>query len=138
MLIHQKIRENITALLSQSIDETDNIYASRPLFLDLDQEKCVIAVFIDDITIEELTLCHLQYEASLNIAIYLKTHEGESEVDSLAEQIMQCLRKAVEDKLLIDELETINLVEYSCEQDQTNRTWFAANVRYAITYEKED
>ncbi|MDG6894526.1 phage tail terminator protein [Volucribacter amazonae] len=135
MLIHQKIREKVTALLTGNIPLINHIYPCRPLFIDIDQEKAVIAVFLSDIEAQEISLCSHQWNAALNIAIYLKTAEGEAELDRIAEQVKQCLQQAVKTEAIFDVVNEISLTEYLYEQDQTNRTWFVANIRYQINYE---
>ncbi|OOF80237.1 phage tail terminator protein [Rodentibacter caecimuris] len=135
MLIHQKIRHQIVELLKPQITGVQHFYSGRPLFIDIDQDKSAIAVFIDDIQCDELTLCSHEWEASLNIAIYLKTSVGEDELDNIAEQIKSRLMTAIENDELPSQLNEITLSGYTYEQDQTNRTWFVANVRYQIKYE---
>ena len=69
-------------------------------------------------------------ECSTKFAVYLKTNQGEDELDALAEQIKNELDE--ETPNLID---ACSLMGYDIEQDQTNRTWFIATVRYQINYE---
>ncbi|OOF68291.1 phage tail terminator protein [Rodentibacter caecimuris] len=135
MQIHQKIRQKVTALLNGNIDNVNHFYASRPIFIDIDQEKSAIAVFLDEIEADEISLCHHQWQATLNIAIYLKTATGEAELDEIAEQIQTLMAEAINTDGLADLMSEIHLSGYHYEQDSTNRTWFVANVRYQITYE---
>lgn len=135
MIIHQKIRKTIVELLQPQMTGIQHFYSGRPLFIDIDQDKSALAVFIDDIQCNELSLCAHEWEATLNIAIYLKTSVGEDELDNIAEQVKGHLAQAIETESLPNELNEISLVEYSYEQDQTNRTWFVANIRYQIKYE---
>ena len=119
MIIHQKIRKTIVELLQPQMTGIQHFYSGRPLFIDIDQDKSALAVFIDDIQCNELSLCAHEWEATLNIAEQVKGH----------------LAQAIETESLPNELNEISLVEYSYEQDQTNRTWFVANIRYQIKYE---
>lgn len=135
MHIHKKIRQKVTALLKGKIEKVNHFYAGRPLFIDIDQEKSAIAVFLDEIEADEISLCQHQWQATLNIAIYLKTAVGEDELDDVAEQIQTLMAQAIEEDELADLISEIHLLGYNYEQDQTNRTWFVANVRYQITYE---
>lgn len=52
MLIHKKIRHQVSDMLKSSIKGVENIYSGRPLFIDIDQEKTAIAVFLDEISCE--------------------------------------------------------------------------------------
>ena len=54
MLIHKKIRHQVSDMLKNSIKGVENIYSGRPLFIDIDQEKTAIAVFLDEISCEEV------------------------------------------------------------------------------------
>lgn len=135
MQIHKKIRQKVTALLKGNIDGVNHFYSSRPIFIDIDQEKSAIAVFLDEIEADDISLCHHQWQSTLNIAIYLKTAVGEDELDDVAEQIQALVAQAVEEDELADLISEIHLSGYNYEQDTTNRTWFVANVRYQITYE---
>ena len=98
--------------------------------MDIDQQKVAIAVFIEDAECEDISNCNRQWNATLNVAVYLKTNQGEDELDALAEQIKNEL-----DEETPDLLDTCSLMGYDIEQDQTNRTWFIATVRYQINYE---
>ncbi|VEH66703.1 putative minor tail protein [Rodentibacter pneumotropicus] len=125
----------MTALLKGNIEGINHFYSSRPIFIDIDQEKSAIAVFLDEIEVDEISLCHHQWQSTLNIAIYLKTAVGEDELDDVAEQIQNLMAQAIEKDNLAYLISEIHLSGYNYEQDATNRTWFVANVRYQITYE---
>ncbi|WP_112122502.1 phage tail terminator protein [Haemophilus influenzae] len=135
MLIHKKIRHQVSDMLKSSIKGVENIYSGRPLFIDIDQEKTAIAVFLDEISCEELDLCHHEYTAALNIAIYLKTAVGDDALDEIAEQIKQRLESAIANDELSETISEIDLMSYEYEQDTTNRTWFVSNLKYQIKYE---
>lgn len=130
MQIHTKIRQQVMAQLKNSIKNVEHFYSGRPLFVDIDQQKVAIAVFIEDAECEDISNCNRQWNATLNVAVYLKTNQGEDELDVLAEQIKNEL-----DEETPDLLNTCSLMGYDIEQDQTNRTWFIATVRYQINYE---
>ena len=130
MQIHTKIRQQVMAQLKNSIKNGEHFYSGRPLFVDIDQQKVAIAVFIEDAECEDISNCNRQWNATLNVAVYLKTNQGEDELDALAEQIKNELDE--ETPNLID---ACSLMGYDIEQDQTNRTWFIATVRYQINYE---
>ncbi|MFS1711944.1 phage tail terminator protein [Haemophilus influenzae] len=135
MLIHKKIRHQVSDMLKSSIKGGENIYSGRPLFIDIDQEKTAIAVFLDEISCEKLDLCHHEYTAALNIAIYLKTALGDDALDDIAEQIKQRLESAIANDELSETISEIDLMSYEYEQDTTNRTWFVSNLKYQIKYE---
>ncbi|EDK06913.1 TPA: phage tail terminator protein [Haemophilus influenzae] len=135
MLIHKKIRHQVSDMLKSSIKGVENIYSGRPLFIDIDQEKTAIAVFLDEISCEKLDLCHHEYTAALNIAIYLKTALGDDALDDIAEQIKQRLESAIANDELSETISEIDLMSYEYEQDTTNRTWFVSNLKYQIKYE---
>ena len=131
MQIHTRIRKQVIELLQSKITSVKHFYSGRPIFVDIDQQKTAISVFIEDAECEEITVCNRKWDAALNVAIYLKTNQGEDELDSFAEQI-----KVAMDNTEYDSLDSISLMSYDIEQDQTNRTWFIGTIRYQITYEE--
>ena len=135
MQIHKQIRHQIFDLLNNNITGVENYYSGRPLFIDIDQDKSAIAIFLDEISCEPLDLCHHEYTAVLNIAIYLKTAVGDDALDEIAEQIKQRLESAIANDELSETISEIELMSYEYEQDTTNRTWFVSNLKYQIKYE---
>lgn len=130
MQIHTQIREQVIELLQSQIASVKHFYSGRPIFVDIDQQKTAISVFIEDAECEEITVCNRKWGAALNVAIYLKTNQGEDELDVIAEQVKNAF-----DDAPLSLLDTCSLMSYDIEQDQTNRTWFIATVRYQINYE---
>lgn len=130
MQIHAQIREQVIELLQSQITSVKHFYSGRPIFVDIDQQKTAISVFIEDAECEEITVCNRKWGAALNVAIYLKTNQGEDELDVIAEQVKNAF-----DDTPLSLLDTCSLMSYDIEQDQTNRTWFIATVRYQINYE---
>lgn len=135
MKIHKKIRHQIFNLLNTNIIGVENYYSGRPLFIDIDQETSAIAISIDDISCEQINLCHREYTATLNISTYLKTAVGDDELDDIAEQIKQRLDSAIASDELAETIQEIDLMSYEYEQDTTNRTWFVSSLKYQIKYE---
>ena len=135
MKIHKKIRHQIFNLLNTNIIGVENYYSGRPLFIDIDQETSAIAISIDDISCEQINLCHREYTATLNISTYLKTAAGDDELDDIAEQIKQRLDSAIGSDELAETIQEIDLMSYEYEQDATNRTWFVSSLKYQIKYE---
>lgn len=135
MKIHKKIRHQIFNLLNTNIIGVENYYSGRPLFIDIDQETSAIAISIDDISCEQINLCHREYAATLNISTYLKTAVGDDELDDIAEQIKQRLDSAIASDELAETIQEIDLMSYEYEQDTTNRTWFVSSLKYQIKYE---
>jgi phage minor tail protein U len=133
--IHKKIRHQIFNLLNTNIIGVENYYSGRPLFIDIDQETSAIAISIDDISCEQINLCHREYTATLNISTYLKTAAGDDELDDIAEQIKQRLDSAIASDELAETIQEIDLMSYEYEQDTTNRTWFVSSLKYQIKYE---
>lgn len=130
MQIHTKIRGQVIELLQSQITSVKHFYSGRPIFVDIDQQKTAISVFIEDAECEEITVCSRKWNAALNVAIYLKANQGEDELDVIAEQVKNAF-----DDASLSLLDTCSLMSYDIEQDQTNRTWFIATVRYQINYE---
>lgn len=134
MLIHKKIRHQVSDMLKSSIKGVENIYSGRPLFIDIDQENSYCS-FSDEISCEEVDLCHHEYTAALNIAIYLKTALGDDALDDIADKIKERLSVAISNDELSENISEMTLISYEYEQDTTNRTWFVSNLKYQIKYE---
>lgn len=130
MQIHTKIRGQVIELLQSQITSVKHFYSGRPIFVDIDQQKKAISVFIEDAECDEITVCSRKWNAALNVAIYLKANQGEDELDVIAEQVKNAF-----DDASLSLLDTCSLMSYDIEQDQTNRMWFIATVRYQINYE---
>lgn len=130
MQIHTKIRGQVIELLQSQITSVKHFYSGRPIFVDIDQQKTAISVFIEDAECDEITVCSRKWNAALNVAIYLKANQGEDELDVIAEQVKNAF-----DDASLSLLDTCSLMSYDIEQDQTNRMWFIATVRYQINYE---
>ncbi len=130
MQIHTKIRGQVIELLQPQITSVKHFYSGRPIFVDIDQQKTAISVFIEDAECDEITVCSRKWNAALNVAIYLKANQGEDELDVIAEQVKNAF-----DDASLSLLDTCSLMSYDIEQDQTNRMWFIATVRYQINYE---
>lgn len=130
MQIHTKIRGQVIELLQSQITSVKHFYSGRPIFVDIDQQKTAISVFIEDAECDEITVCSRKWNAALNVAIYLKANQGEDELDVIAEQVKNAF-----DDASLSLLDTCSLMSYDIEQDQTNRTLFIATVRYQINYE---
>ena len=131
MQIHTRIREQVIELLQSQITSVKHFYSGRPIFVDIDQQKTAISVFIEDAECEEITVCNRKWGAALNVAIYLKTNQGEDELDVIAEQVKNAF-----DDTPLSLLDTCSLMSYDIEQDQTNRTWFIATVRLTTKIKK--
>ena len=133
MQIHTQIREEVTALLQKKINDVEYFYNGRPTFINIDEEQKAIAVFIDEAFCHEITSCEEQWQAKLNVAIYIKSIEdGENELDEIAQQVADCLQAAE-----FEHLNGITLAAYNYEQDQQQRTWYISNVQFDIEYERQ-
>ena len=129
MLIHKRIREDIAELLKTKLGVSAEFSAGRPAFIDLDTDPTAIAVFIDEATREEVTMCESEWTAQLNIAIYHKSLTGEGALDEIAENVVKLLADNE-----LESLDSLDLERYSYEQDTQQRTWYIANLQYKINY----
>lgn len=133
MLIHKQIRKEFTELLKRKSGIDADFIAGRPGFLDLDEQQITIAVFIDEATLESQTTCDSEWRATLNVAIYRKSLNGEGELDDVAEKIIPLLAQAYEDEIL-ETIGDFELKSYAYDQDTQQRTWFTATLQYDISY----
>lgn len=133
MQIHTQIRTEVLEKLQEHISDVEHFYNGSPSFINIDEEQQAIAVFIDDAFLQDTTACDDQWQAKLNVAIYIKSIEhGENELDEIAQQVADCLENA-EFKFIDD----LTLTGYNYEQDQQQRTWYIANVQFDIEYSRQ-
>ncbi|PJG86437.1 phage tail terminator protein [Conservatibacter flavescens] len=116
MLIHKKIREELTALLEADINLDAAFYAGRPVSIDLENQPIAIVVLIDKATRQKNTLCDDEWAATLSVVIYHKSFEGEGKLDDIAEQIIHLL-----ENVELKHLASHELVQYEYEKDTQQR-----------------
>ncbi|HDX1086920.1 phage tail terminator protein [Pasteurella multocida] len=130
MHIHTQIRTEVLEKLQEHISDVEHFYNGSPSFINIDEEQKAIAVFIDDAFCQEATTCCNQWQAKLNVAIYIKSIDnGENDLDEIAQQVADCLEQAE-----FVHLDTLVLTAYSYEQDQQQRTWYVSQVQFDIEY----
>ena len=137
MRIHTQIRSEVVELLEQQISDVEHYYNGRPTFIDIDEEQKAIAVFLDEAYCHSITNCDEQWQAQLNIAIYIKSIDnGESELDEIAQQIAEVMQ-TTQSGTGFGHIDNLELSQYSYEQDQQQRTWYVANLIFNIEYQRE-
>lgn len=136
MKIHTKIRDEVLTLLQDKVPDIDHYYNGRPPFIDLDQQASSLAVFLDEATCNEVTVCNEQWEAELIIAIYIKSIDnGEDELDELAQMVADAIQ--IQSDEGFEHITNISLSQYRYEQDQQKTTWYIANLIYTIQYDRQ-
>lgn len=133
MKIHSQIRSEVLKLLEKAVKEVEYFYNGRPSFINIDEELKAIAVFLEEASCQEITTCEEQWQAKLNVAIYIKSVDnGEDELDEITQQVADCLQTAE-----YSHIDNLMLSAYTYEQDQQQRTWYVANVQFDIEYKRE-
>ncbi|HDL5599711.1 TPA: phage tail protein [Mannheimia haemolytica] len=131
MKIHTKIRKEVLELLQTKLPDIENFYNGLPTFIDIEEQQLAVSVSLDDISLQEMTVCNDQWSAKLNITIHLKSVENaEDELDEWAEKI----REIIDDYPEFEHLESVALSQYQYEQDQNQRTWHMATLIFDVEY----
>lgn len=131
MKIHTKIRKEVLELLKAKLTDIEHFYNGQPNFIDIEEEQLAVSVYLDDISLQELTVCNEQWSSKLNITIYLKSiDDAEDELDDWAEKI----REVIDNYSEFEHLESITLSQYQYEQDQNQRTWYTATLIFDVEY----
>lgn len=131
MKIHSKIRKEVLELLKAKLTDIEHFYNGQPNFIDIEEEQLAVSVYLDDISLQELTVCNEQWSSKLNITIYLKSiDDAEDELDDWAEKI----REVIDNYSEFEHLESITLSQYQYEQDPNQRTWYTATLIFDIEY----
>ena len=90
MLIHEEIRDEVIERLKPALSShVKRFYSGRILGLNPSEQCPAISVYLEDISLDQTCLCDSELNATLNIAIYLKPHSGEDELDNIAELIAE-------------------------------------------------
>lgn len=131
MKIHTKIRKEVLELLQAKLPDIENFYNGLPTFIDIEEQQLAVSVYLDDISLQEMTVCNDQWSANLNITIHLKSVENaEDELDEWAEKI----REIIDNYSEFEHLESVNLSQYQYESDQNQRTWYKATLIFDVEY----
>lgn len=131
MKIHSKIRQEVLALLRTHFTEIAYFYNGRPAFIDIEEQQLAVAVYLDEMTCQSITVCGEQWHSQLHITIFLKSiDEAENELDDWAEKI----RTVIDQHATFTHLDDIALSQYQYEQDQNQRTWFTATLIFDVNY----
>lgn len=130
MNIHSEIRKQVLANLQGNIEGIERFINGRPVFADIEKELPAIAVFIDEVTLEEMTMCGNQGDGVLTVGIYLPFYMTEDALDEVAEIVTDMLASAD-----IPVLETFRLAKFSYSYDEAQAAWISANLHYEFQYQ---
>lgn len=130
MNIHSEIRKQVLANLQGKIEGIERFINGRPVFADVEKELPAIAVFIDEVMLEEMTMCGNQGDGVLTVGIYLPFYMTEDALDEVAEIVTDMLAGAD-----ISVLETFRLAKFSYSYDENQAAWISANLHYEFQYQ---
>jgi phage minor tail protein U len=131
MLIHEQIRNEVIGTLKPLLqDKVSRFFNGRLVALNPAEQCPAVSVYIDDINAEEITVCDSEFDALLNIAIYLKPYSGEGELDDIAEMVRVALRDTE-----FNSLTAISLKGYKYDYDEEQAAWISSTVLFGIRYD---
>lgn len=131
MNIHSEIRKQVLSNLQGKIQGIERFINGRPVFADVEKELPAIAVFIDEVILEEATMCGNQGDGILTVGIYLPFYMTEEALDAVAELVSNMLADAE-----FPALDTFRLAKFSYSYDEAQAAWISANLHYEIQYQQ--
>lgn len=130
MLIHEEIRDEVIERLKPALSsQVKRFYSGRILGLNPSEQCPAISVYLEDISLDQTCLCDSELNATLNIAIYLKPHSGEDELDNIAELIRNTIYNSELKSVL-----NISLKSYNYDEEQA--AWISSVLQFAINYDE--
>ena len=122
MLIHEEIRDEVIERLKPTLSShVKRFYSGRILGLNPSEQCPAISVYLEDISLDQTCLCDSELNATLNIAIYLKPHSGEDELDNIAELIRNTIYNSELKSVL-----NISLKSYDYNYDEEQAAWISS------------
>lgn len=132
MLIHEKIRDEVIERLKPALSsQVKRFYSGCILGLNPSEQCPAISVYLEDISLDQTCLCDSELNATLNIAIYLKPHSGEDELDNIAELIRNTIYNSELKSVL-----NISLKSYDYNYDEEQAAWISSVLQFAINYDE--
>ena len=129
MLIHNQVRNEIVALIKANVPEVKNVYNGRAFFTNLKQQLPAISVFIDNAESDFKVVGESEWQAELNIAIFLPFGEGESKIDEIAEKINNLITFTG-----YRHIEFVRGTDYRYDYDDDNLAWMSGTLSYLTEY----
>ncbi|MBV7389021.1 phage minor tail U family protein [Pasteurellaceae bacterium TAE3-ERU1] len=129
MIKHSKIRKQLVDVLKRSLPKVEEVVNGRMAFVDMEHAYPAVAVFISDVTPTDYLDGTVQ--ATLHVALYMKSSERENDIDKLAEDIYQ--NEYVENAVA-DLVESVSFSYFDYQQDDEQANITAADIQYRITY----
>lgn len=131
MLIHDQIRTEVISVLTPMLkNEISRFFNGRLVALNPAEQCPALSIYLEDIDAEETTMCDSEFNAMLNITIYLKPNSGEGELDDIAEMIRLAIRNGE-----FNFLNDISLKGYRYDYDEEQAAWISATVQFAVSYD---
>ena len=129
MLIHNQVRDEIVTLIKTNLPEIQNVYNGRAFFTNLKQQLPAISVFIDSAECDFKVMGESEWQADLNIAIFLPYGEGEPQIDQVAEKINKLISLTG-----YRHIEFVRGVQYRYDYDEDNSSWMSGTLSYLVEY----
>ena len=129
MLIHNQVRDEIVTLIKTNLPDIQNVYNGRTFFTNLKQQLPAISVFIDSTECDFKVMGESEWQADLNIAIFLPYGEGEPQIDQIAEKINKLIALTG-----YRHIEFVRVVQYRYDYDEDNASWMSGTLSYLVEY----
>nr|DAP39278.1 MAG TPA: minor tail protein [Caudoviricetes sp.] len=129
MLIHNEVRNEIVTLIKNNIPEIGNVYNGRAFFTSLKQQLPAISVFLDDAECDFKVMGESEWQAELNISIFLPYSEGEPNIDRIAEKVNGLITFTG-----YRHIQFVRGIQYRYGYDEDNASWMNGTLSYLIEY----
>ncbi|NBH74467.1 phage tail terminator protein [Rodentibacter pneumotropicus] len=131
MIIHDQIRTEVISVLTPLLkNKIKRFFNGRLVALNATEQCPALSIYLEDIGAQEVSMCDGEFDALLNVAIYLKPNSGEGELDDIAETVRLAVRNSE-----FNFLNDISLKGYRYDYDEEQATWISATVQFAVSYD---
>ncbi|MGC7589262.1 phage tail terminator protein [Bisgaard Taxon 46] len=131
MLIHNQIRKEVIALISDHLPGLKGLHNGRMFFTDVKMQLPALSVYIENAKCEPVSIGHTHWESELIIAVFIPFYSSEEKLDLIIEKIHNIISKHTYEN--IDRISPGYSFEY--EYDSDNYTWLSGTLTYSIEYD---
>lgn len=132
MLIHNSIRNEVIAFLTNHLSEVNHFYNGLPKIESVENGLPLIAVYLNNANADPVTIGHIEWEADLLILTYIPFYQGEELLDEISEKINNAMLSNTFNHFSIrNDFQQ----SYDYEYDTENNVWVSSAISYRIKYQ---
>lgn len=131
MKFHSAIRKEVLAFIAETVPNIKNFYNGIPNIRNIESELPLICVHLDNAEVDPAAVGFQEWEADLNIGIFVPFDKSEEYLDEIANEVYE--------QLLTHQFKTIlrkqaQRYEYDYDDD---KVWVSSAISFRINYNFE-